>query len=784
MHDAAGSRQLFPSNHKLTQGKPQQSIETSEAKDATEEVTPQGVELPSSPEPDGIAIARTDGETIDAAARRLVAQGHAPHEALLALHKADATIWEKIRFAFPTFRVVSKKFRPMLMDTLPKVGLDPEAFIFADAFIREFTSDAAASARLAEMRSGKGYWKVLETPINAPVGDADTLVPRISPSTAEIFMTRPEMHLRDMGALVLAKAKASESELWGSKESLKTLFSASRCPYKETRSSALHGINIRRWGHFNTLVAVAKFRNAMFKEELPAEYPTPLPMFLHVLERVVKDSDLEIRSLGIRILKSWPDRFVTTGLCMAVKKESDPNIRTELVAAIAERVDDSRAQATLIDLAESPDTWNRILALDALVKVPGDGVGILVKGMFQTSEGPVQTAALRTLIKRSGASVVPWLLSQDWGEHRPQEQRSLFAEACGLAGENEDAIRALLVLVKDASPDVRIAALNALSAANYEGLERLLDEVMDDPFQIVRTAALSLLTSHPNLASVGNLIRYSTGASTATQVAMLEILGTRPESEATEFLLSALHSTRPKVALKALECLAHREEACCVEAVFETVFSQRSALAERAIQIIAGIPGQRALDAISLVFNQHRSIDKRYPAIMALMRREEASAANLLATLLPNTFQWGLNQSILQTVLAKADAFVLGDLFSRMPEDANKPAVIKAICQRTSSEAAEALAKIIRNRDCGLWRERAMTSLTELRPAHFAPILMDVALGHNQTLASLAVKFLSQHDGEAVEVALEDIGLLAASVNVRKIASRALDKRRLKAAHQ
>ncbi len=729
-------------------------------------------------------IARMDGETIDAAARRLVAQGHAPHIALLALHEAEATIWEKIRFAFPTFRIISKKLRPLFLDTFPKVGLDPEAFIFADAFIREFTSDEASSARLAELRSGKSYWKVLEAPISASVGDTKSAVPKISPSTAEIFLTRPEAHLRDTGALVLARAKAVDSEIWGSNETLMTLFSASRCPYKETRNSALHGINIRRWGHYNTLVAVAKFRKAMFNEEPPAEHPTPMPMLIHVLERVVKDSEPENRSLALRIIKSWPDRFVTAGLCMAIKKECDPNIRKELVAAILERVDDNRAQATLIDLADSPDTLNRILALDALVKVPGEGVDVLVKGMFQSTEGQVQTAALRALINRNGASVLPWLLAQDWGESRPQEQKSLLAEACGLTGDNSDAIRALLVLVKDASPDVRVAAINALGTSNYEGIEGLLNEIMEDPFQIVRNAALNLLATRPDLASVFSLIRYSEGASTPVQVAMIEALGNRPEPEATNFLLNALQSPRHKVALRALECLSHKEEASCVDAVFEAVLSPRSTLAERAIQIVAGIPGKRSLDAISLVFNQHRSHEKRYPAILALMRREESSAANLLATMLSDKFQGGLSQQVLQVVLARADACVLGDMFSRISEDTIKSSIIKAICQRSSSEATDALARIVRNKTCGEWRERALTSITALRPGDFVPVLVDAALGQNQILAAQAVTLLTRYEGEEVESALEEIGLLAASMNVRRIASKSLDKRRSKAAHQ
>lgn len=288
-------------------------------------------------------------EAWETASRRWFAEGCPPHAILMAMSQAGIPRWQALHFAFPTFRRMRRIDRPKFLETLREIGFDPEAFEFADAFLREFNSREAIRSRSDEWRKSNNYWSPLSKAIYGIDSRGEKFL-KIAPSVAEILLIRDEDDEANLGALALAASPMNDPQTH--LDTLRILYSALDSNYPGTRKAALHGINRRNGIRQAWNKSAIRLTNALYGESKVPDISIPLPYMIKVINCLAKDPDPEVRILAIRISRNWPDPFVTASLCGILRMETDPRIRTELVLALQERIEDPRAQRTLLEISE------------------------------------------------------------------------------------------------------------------------------------------------------------------------------------------------------------------------------------------------------------------------------------------------------------------------------------------------------------------------------------------------------------------------------------------------
>lgn len=251
----------------------------------------------------------------------------------------------------------------------------------------------------------------------------------------------------------------------------------------------------------------------------------------------------------------------------ALKK--DPSLRTRYLllgplAALA-RKSDARASALFVSmLAKDADGPVRMHAAELATNVPAAQGALL--GALSDSEPRVRDAALRTIAEErsSPATVaVEHLLEKDPWPY----VRTSAAAALGSFAPAVDIDRALVASLKDSSPRVRAASIDALGAHRARSFATQIAERADDENEAldVRIAAVRALGSTCDASSLGRLgdlaNKLASPMADDTQVALgyaaIEAIGSiHPADIARRLGNLTASSVRAPVRKQALEAIA------------------------------------------------------------------------------------------------------------------------------------------------------------------------------------------------------------------------------------
>ncbi|HEX2734771.1 MAG TPA: HEAT repeat domain-containing protein [Polyangiaceae bacterium] len=255
-------------------------------------------------------------------------------------------------------------------------------------------------------------------------------------------------------------------------------------------------------------------------------------------------SDPRVQREGLRIVRYFGYRSALPKT-LELTQVSDVRLREAAILALS-LIEDSEAQATLIQLAASVDEKTRAMAMRALGQAP-------------------RTVATEQVLLRATSDPEPWV-------------RYYATQALGSIGAS-DALPRLRALLTDAAPQVRVSAIEALSHLPC-----------NEAFEALREAAT---TDEPDLR----------------RAAVLG-LGSLRRTDALPILIGALQSTDAATRLVATSALGGFDTEMAVAALGRAANDPDESVRSTAIGLLATLKSKAATLALIGLLPEYRNLDR------------------------------------------------------------------------------------------------------------------------------------------------------------------------------
>ncbi|AKF07421.1 HEAT repeat domain-containing protein [Sandaracinus amylolyticus] len=239
----------------------------------------------------------------------------------------------------------------------------------------------------------------------------------------------------------------------------------------------------------------------------------------------------------------------------------------------------------------SPEAAERIEALRALARLPGDEVRDALLGALDDREREVRVEAVRAVGDARVVAAVPRLT--EWLADPDADLRAVSAEALGAIGD-ASAVTALVRALGDARADVRRAAVDALAAIGGDEAIVPLVARLDDGDPDVRIAAVHALVALRDGRAIVPLVARARDDAPEVRAAVASALGDLGDPRGIAPLVQALDDTSADVQLAAIAALARigDEDAAHALALRVSVPDERIARASTAA--LGRLPSARA----------------------------------------------------------------------------------------------------------------------------------------------------------------------------------------------
>lgn len=326
---------------------------------------------------------------------------------------------------------------------------------------------------------------------------------------------------------------------------------------------------------------------------LDAEDARSLGVALDVLHRRPADAPLE----RLRALQGRPEAFVRAGVLDVLSATGRKDLLPEIAAGLRDkeihvRVEAARALARLGAKEHAPailgllrevgkghedDVWSALedLGLDA---VRGD-----IVAMSEGGEGPGRWRAWELRLKRDPDAPLADL------KHENADRRAWAARALGWRRRPADA-PAFAALLKDASPDVREAAIEGLAGAGAVDRAEAVAALLSDPDKRVRMTAAEVLARLDGHAFADRLLALLKDTEDWPRHAALRSLGWLGAREHAGAVVERLRADSARAPDLELRVLAEMGAVDRIQAVRDALKADRpdQAAAVRALAALGG----------------------------------------------------------------------------------------------------------------------------------------------------------------------------------------------------
>ena len=205
--------------------------------------------------------------------------------------------------------------------------------------------------------------------------------------------------------------------------------------------------------------------------------------------------------------------------------------------------------------ADDPDRRIAELAVAALAVLEDARVDPALAELAAGPDEAVRGAAMRAIARRAGADAAA-LLARGTAD----EAAWVRYYACQGLGRIGQAAPLLIERLADATPHVRIAAIEALAHIQTDAAWRALCSMVGSPDPDQERAALVGIGLHATAAALPFLLAATASADAATRLIALSGLAARREPEALAALGAAAHDAAPEIQEAALSLLGERDD--------------------------------------------------------------------------------------------------------------------------------------------------------------------------------------------------------------------------------
>ena len=318
-----------------------------------------------------------------------------------------------------------------------------------------------------------------------------------------------------------------------------------------------------------------------------------------LVTRAVKGGQPELQSAAIGLLREIDDSKTVQNIVRELPKLNE-TAQIQMLAALSERGKPDVLKYVL-EVTKSDSEQVRVSALQTLAYV-GDAstVGLLAKTAAGQSGLEAQVA--RASLNRMAGSEVDAAI----GKEIPAARAAQKAELVRAAGERgiDSASAAVLAAAKDASPDVRVAALRALRAIGepdkLPDIVALLDGVQSNRERReleLTIPAVAKKIPQADQRSQAVLALLPTVENVPDKVSLLTVLGKIGATNALPTLQKYLDDDRPQIAAAAIRALSDWPDNTPVATLYSIATSARSDV--HRILGLRGYVRMLSLDSIS-----------------------------------------------------------------------------------------------------------------------------------------------------------------------------------------
>lgn len=402
--------------------------------------------------------------------------------------------------------------------------------------------------------------------------------------------------------------------------------------------------------------------------------------------RRLKARSPAVRRRAVEELRARADATAVSLLLEALA-DADATVRADALAALAE-CKDERVLNALLEALRDPDPTVRLAALTALQKHPD----------------PAAVPALVSVLLR-GSPDEKWraaraLEALHWRPKTEAEEIE-FAIALGEVGRasvfGAAAIKPLVELLRHASYEKRVAAVNALGEINDPAVLRPLQQALRDADPLVRTAAAHALGRVGDAQVVPALIQTLKDRETNARVAAATALGRLADARALEPLIQKLNDPEWEVRAAALEALGKLGDPRALQPVAARLDDKDQEVRQSAADAVARVGDESVVEKLVLTLvDAHSGVRQ--------------AAARALTRLDPN---WERSERV-RNLLPKLEAVARSRDAAVQSAASN---LIRRIAGRAEEDAAALAA------DAAERRRRATTRLLQELARHSEPIV-------------------------------------------------------------
>jgi len=232
-----------------------------------------------------------------------------------------------------------------------------------------------------------------------------------------------------------------------------------------------------------------------------------------------------------------------------------PLVRWWPVAYALQRLEDPRAFAALMTLAEDPHPYTRAFAAKGLGSLKDRSAVPVLITLAAGADRNVAIEAIRSLGRLGDPAAAPALLRLIQSP-KPDPQLRLEAVSAVAVTAGEGVYEGLLDILVDPSPLIRAAALRGLAERDREGFLTVLSGLDPDPHWSVRAALASTLGTLPAEAGLPRLRAMLGDADERVIPAVITSLAKLRAGDAVSIVLGRLKDNDPVVRAAAANALA------------------------------------------------------------------------------------------------------------------------------------------------------------------------------------------------------------------------------------
>lgn len=375
------------------------------------------------------------------------------------------------------------------------------------------------------------------------------------------------------------------------------------------------------------------------------------PKIIEALTRALTDAEPAVRCAVVAAFGKGADGSLCDPLLRALASDGDPNVRVEIVNAIAKHSIRPTIFEALTRSLGDTDSVVRAAAAKAIGEAGGqNSQSALLRALAVDDDPNVQTVIVNTLASHCSPSSIEGLVlsltKQGSDLSRPKEDREIALRALAAIG---DASGLKYLFISSIAGDLKTEANNAFkSAKNWPNVDVLLSATEDVDVH-VREGALKLLTqtvrlladrsqnhdalatnalvkilhmrlADPDIEPLPDILRRLKGVSDPVFIApLLQILFISHRWSKRRGETSDLTHIHAQIVSNAVDRLCGFKDARVFDALSDVLMSNEDGtVSARAARALTGVRTENAIRALIHVLSLHSFVDARIAAAEAL----------------------------------------------------------------------------------------------------------------------------------------------------------------------